>query len=394
MTFLPSQCALPRPNTMTSFFCLLAVLCSLLPTQVYGFAISSSKSDGKKLISSDNKTGGGGFGAKKNVVPSTHTPDTSDTTQALVQFLNSQNSIGLNDGTEVGFDTTTNRRGVYATIPFKKGEILCQIPSDCVLALSDPQLGGSDVPTMAHSGRNLLLMYIKDDQAKMVWKPYLDTLPTRDFQFDATPDFFSDEEIQALEFPRAIERAQQRQRDIQQVAQHEQDTMTFEELQFATWLASSRSFGIQMTSSEDVQMVGGVSAPTKSIRVMTPYLDLINHASNAPNAELHLIDPEKDEAWFAIRATRGIPEGKEVTICYGNGVDSSVELLLSHGFVPKDNKFDALMLKKGGDGCIESLDDWTTTLQEDEAALEAAEGNMRKVLEFRIKLKKAYADVK
>lgn len=370
---------------------LFSLFLSLLVTHINGFAISSSKSSGKKLISTDKNTGGGGFGAKKNVVPTTHTADTSPTTAALVQFLNPQNSKGLNEGIEVGFDIETNQRGVYATKPFKKGELLCKIPSDCVLALSDPQLGGSDVPTMAHSGRNLLLMYMNDDQAKVVWKPYLDTLPTRDFQFDATPDFFTNDEIQALEFPRAVERAQQRKQDIEEIAQKE--GMTVEELQFATWLASSRSFSIQMTAADDVQMPSGVSAPSKSIRVMTPYLDFINHSSNAPNAELHLIDPEKDEAWFAIRATRAIPEGKEVTICYGNGVESSVELFGSRGFVPKDNKFDALMLKKGGEGCIETLEEWSTTLEEDEAALETAEGNMRNVLALRIKLKKAYGDI-
>jgi len=324
------------------------------------------------------------------VVPATHTPDTSPTTLALIQFLNSQKSKGLNDGIEVGFDESIGLRGIYATRAFKKGELLCQIPSDCALALSDPQLGGSDVPTIAHGGRNLLLMYINDHQAKQTWKPYLDTLPTRDSQFAPTPDFYSDDVIQALEFPRAMERARQRKHEIEELALKE--GMTVEELQFATWLVSSRSFSIQITAG-DVQMPDGVSAPSKSIRVMTPFLDLINHSSNAPNAELHLIDPEKDEAWFAIRATRTIPEGKQVTINYGSGVDSSVELLGSYGFVPTENKFDALMLKKGGEGCIEHLEDWSTTLEEDESALETAEGNMRNILALRIKLKKSYAEI-
>jgi hypothetical protein len=106
-----------------------------------------------------------------------------------------------------------------------------------------------------------------------------------------------------------------------------------------------------------------------------------------------LIDPEKDEAWFAIRALKPIPKGSEITIQYGSGVDSSVELLNAYGFVPTSNKFDAMMLKKGGEDCIESLNDWTTTLQEDEEEFKSAEGNRRKTLALRIKLKKAYADL-
>ena len=374
----------------TMMFFRTAALLSLVAFHAHGFAISSSKSSNKKLLTNNRNTGGGGFGAKKNVVPTTHTRDDSPTTQALIQFLNSQNSKGLNDGVEVGFDVSTGLRGIYATRPFKKGELLCQIPSDCALALSDPQFGGSDVPTIAHAGRNLLLMYMDDEQAKQTWKPYLDTLPTRDSQFAPTPDFYSEKEIQALEFPRAIESAKQRKQEIEALAAKE--GMTVDELQFATWLVSSRSFSIQITAG-DAQLPNGVSAPSKSIRVMTPFLDLINHSSDAPNAELHLIDPEKDEAWFAIRAMRPIPEGKHVTISYGSGVDSSVELLGTYGFVPMENRFDALMLKKGGEGCIEKLEDWSTTLEEDEAALETAEGNMHNVLALRIKLKKAYADI-
>jgi hypothetical protein len=370
-----------RPQTV-------ALLLSFLTFQVDGFAISPSKSSKKKLMTNDRKgSGGGGFGAKTNVVPRTHTPDTSPTTQTLVKFLQSQKSKGLNDGTEIGYDTSTNLRGVYATRPFKKGEILCRIPSDCALTLSDPALGGSDVPTIAHAARNFLVMYQNDEQAKVTWKPYV---PTRDLLFDPTPDFYSEDELEQMEFPRAIERARQRRQEIEELAATEK--MSVEELQFANWLVSSRSFSIQFTAGDATS--GAVAANVqKSVRVLLPYLDMMNHSSNQPNAELHLIDPEMDEAWFAIQATRNIPEGKEVCICYGSGVNSSVEIMGDYGFVPTDNKFDALMLKKGGEGCIEHVSGWKTTLEDDLAALETAEGNMRIILALRIKLKQAYADI-
>lgn len=371
-----------------TFLRAVALVMSLFILQSSGFSVSSSKSNNKKLLTNDRKGGGSGFGVKRNVVPTTHTPDTSSTTEALVNFLQFQKSKGLNDGVEIGY-SSTGLRGMYTTCPFKKGELLCQIPSDCALALSDPELGGDDVPTMAHSGRNLILMYLNDEKAKQLWKPYLDTLPTREKQFDPTPDFFLDEEIQQLEFPRAVERAQQRKQEIESLAKKEEITM--EELQFATWLVSSRSFSIAIFAGDAVG--DRISKPSKSIRVLLPYLDMINHSSNNPNVELHLIDPEKDDAWVAIRATQPIQAGKQVTICYGTGVDSSVELQENYGFVPDDNKIDALMLKKGGEGCIEDESRWSTTLDEDLAAYQTAEGNMRNVLALRIKLKKAYADI-
>ena len=96
-------------------------------------------------------------------------------------------------------------------------------------------------------------------------------------------------------------------------------------------------------------------------------------------------------AWFAIRATRPIKAGKEITISYGaSGVETSAGLLMNYGFVPDENKIDAMFMKKGGDDCIASLDGWKTTLEEDEALMAAAAGNMLNVLKLRMKLKKAY----
>jgi hypothetical protein len=120
---------------------------------------------------------------------------------------------------------------------------------------------------------------------------------------------------------------------------------------------------------------------------------MANHSSDHNNAKLTLIDPEKDDAWFALEATRPIPAGKELVIAYGNGVESSAEILMNYGFVPQSNKIDKFMLKKGGDDCIASLDGWTTTLDEDKTMLPMAEDDatLKKILTFRIKLKEAYA---
>lgn len=355
---------------------------------VSSFAFTSSSSPKRKKIS--NKTnGGGGFGKVSDSVPIQHTADISEATSNLIEFLTSQKAAGINSGCEIGFSNESNIRGLFATKPFKKGEIICKIPSDLALALSNPELGGSDAPNVAFGGRNFLDMYQNHNVASKTWAPYLNTLPTKDQHFDASPDFFTDEEVEALEFPRAIEGAKTRLNEIAEIcAEYEMD---FHELQFATWLVSSRSFQISIDAGgptpdgDDL-----VSKPSKTIRVMVPFIDMINHSEEA-NAEVHIIDPEKDEAWFSIRAQRPIKAGKEISITYGTGYDTSYTLLQNYGFVADKNKIDAMMLKKGGDDVIES-DGWSTTLEEDENALKSStlSSAMRKILQFRCKMKSSY----
>ena len=203
-----------------------------------------------------------------------------------------------------------------------------------------------------------------------------------------TPDFYTDEEIAQLEFPMIVKQANERKSQI--AALSESTNIPFDELQFATWLVASRSFAIKISVDDSLVKEGAVSTAEKSIRVLLPYLDMINHSSDNANAELHLIDPEKDEAWFAIRATRPIKKGKEISISYGaSGVETSLGLLMNYGFVPDENKIDTLLLRNGGDDCL-GKDEWSTTLEDDEAQLSQATGNMANILKLRIKMKKAY----
>jgi len=381
------------------------LLCLLSLHHVNAFPMSSSQSSSKKNISNQKpKKAIQGFGKKSTKETIHHTVDTSETTSELIKFLTAQNTIGLSGedkGCEIGI-SNTGRRGIYTTRPYRKNDIICRIPSDCILALSNPDLGGDDTPTLAHCGRNFLDMYQNHPEGSKTWKAYLDTLPSLQETFDATPDFFTDEEIEAIEFPKMTDAVNKHLMEIAELCAASSDdgdgndSIPFEDLQFATWLVSSRSIKISMEDNDASKEVpDGVIAPrsNKSIRVMTPFLDMINHSSDNSNAELHLIDPEKDEAWFTIKANRNIKEGREITMSYGSGVMSSVDLLRQYGFVPEENKFDKYMLKKGGEGCIESLDGWSTTLKEDEALLKDSglTGNMRKVLQLRCQLKRSYS---
>jgi hypothetical protein len=364
--------------------CLLAFISRASP--VDSFAVKSKKASAQ--------SNGGGFGQKEEV--ELHSPDTSGETQKLLQFLQAQKATGLKD-VEIGNHLDTGVRGLFCTKKIKKGQMICKIPSDCALALSDPSKNGEDCPTMAHNGANFLTMYWDNDQARPIWAPYLDTLPRQGSpEFEPTPDFFDDEEIQLLEFPRLVSQAKERKQHVAQVAG--ETGIDAAKLQYATWLAASRSFEICLAPDNEndpkLDEKGQVIAKVeqKTIRVMVPFIDVANHSSDQPNAKLTLIDPEKDDAWFALEASRPITAGKEILIAYGNGVKSSVELLRDYGFVPKSNPIDSIMLGKGGDDSIASQDGWTTTLEEDKLMQSLAEDDptLKKILDFRVKLKEAY----
>mmetsp|Transcript_9346 Transcript_9346/g.21384 ORF Transcript_9346/g.21384 Transcript_9346/m.21384 type:complete len:382 (+) Transcript_9346:215-1360(+) len=375
---------------------LLPLLAIILPARdVSGFAVSSSSSPKRKVKTNQGKATGG-FGKKDDSVPITHTKDMSESTLNLENFLLQWKSEGLgsdDSGSEVGFDMDSGIRGMYANKSFRKGDIVCKIPSDVALALTDPSSATDVADGVADGAMNFIQWYASNEEAKQTWRAYLDTLPTKDMHFDPTPDFYSEQEIQALEFPKIVADTTERKQQIANLAQ-KSGVVSFDELQFATWLVASRSFAIKI-SVDDGELVreGAVSTREKVIRVLLPYLDMINHSSDNANAELHLIDPEKDDAWFAIRATRPIKKGKEISISYGaSGVETSLGLLSNYGFVPEENKIDELFLKKGGDNCIETLGGWSTTLAEDELELERATGNMVNVLKLRIKLKRSYPE--
>jgi len=376
-----------------------------LGTQLFGiaFVFSSAIYEANALARSKSKatgrSSGGGFGSGQTTTY-IHTPDTGEESERLLKFLSAQKAKGL-DNIDIGFDKETGRRGLFCTSKIKKNQKFCRIPSDCALALADPSKNGEDAPTSAHRGANLLEMYMKNEQAKQLWSPYLDTLPKEDSMFDQTPDFYIDEDLELLEFPRLINRAKERKKEIEEVAAER--GLTVDELQFATWLATSRQFkmNIQEPESEEDEIMpdqdesGNIiskGGEKKSIYVMVPFIDIANHSSDQPNCKLTLIDPEKDDAWFALEATRPIAAGKELVLAYGNGLESSVELFQNYGFVPSSNKIDELMLKKGGDDTIGSLDGWTTTLEEDKTMVEMAKDDpvLQKILKFRIRLKESY----
>jgi hypothetical protein len=333
-----------------------------------------------------------------------HDPDTSPAIASLLKFLTQQGSVGLLEngyGVEVGTCKTTGRRGLYCTTSYNKGEIVCQIPSDLALALSDPTklTASTEEVSLAKAGYNFLEMYVKNPEAKQAWKPYLDSLPTSAAQDGETPDFYTDEELELLEFPRIMNVAKERKQQLKDLVAASGGSMTEEELQYATWIVSSRAIQLSLGEDSSEPQVDDEGRPvlknaknSKTLGLLIPFIDLANHASNQPNACLHLIDPDKDDAWFALKATRNIAAGKELVHSYGSGIESSVELLGNYGFVPEENKVDAFMLNRGGD---DTEVQWSTTLEEDELMLkEVPDGTrLQTILQFRARIKRAQLEV-
>ena len=115
-------------------------------------------------------TSGTGFGLpSKSLQQQRHATDTSPQVQKLVQFLQQQGGGAELAGTEIAIDTVNGRRGLYATKNWSKDKIICKIPSDMALALSDPAKNGEDAPTIAHGGANFLNFYKKNEQAAQQW---------------------------------------------------------------------------------------------------------------------------------------------------------------------------------------------------------------------------------
>jgi SET domain len=373
----------------------------------HGLSVSSK--------ASSSSGGGTGFGASKTAWK-VHTTDDSRETHRLMQVLSSFPGAEVSN-VEIGFSPAEiGRRGLFAVKHVGKGKVICKVPSDFALAMSAPSSPGDDTvpPTLtpAQAGANFWSMYYNNPQAREQWSWYLDTLPDfASFARDSTPDCWAHDEIALLEFPRAVRQALERKERIEQVSA--EMGIDLPSLQYATWLVSSRGFSIAMSADgttanteEEVPRDerGQVLLPVgkddrPSIRVMVPLLDMANCNSANANCRWTIIDPEKDDAWFALEATRPIAPGKEITLAYGSGgaPHSSVELLNNYGFVPKnENLIDRLMLKKGGDDVLATAADWTTSCEEDVrmmAMLGPDDRAMQKALALRIRLKEAYEAV-
>jgi hypothetical protein len=311
----------------------------------------------------------------------------------LMEFLVDEECEGFGDGDygiEIGHSSINgvSLRGAFAKESFAAGDFLCAIPFPTTLVIQENE---TESTTDAERGLVFLKKYVENRNVEFSnnkWAPYLDCIGDGVGNcncFTPTPDFFSEEEIKLLEFPRLVNASMKRKLGIQNLA--EKEGIEVDHLQFATWLVKTRSFSIIKVNPEEGKM------RTKS--VLIPFLDMINHSSDNPNAELQVVEAKgEDESFYALRATRSIPANKEITIAYGTGKDSSVDLYLNYGFVPKTNPCDVELLRdKQGEDCFIRADQWSTSLEQDEHQSTTSEGSMLSILEFRSRMKRALKEV-
>lgn len=383
---------------------LLLLLLVLVATATSTQALAGRSASKRKKNAAGSDTGkGGGFGKtttnSKNM--GAYIPDDSSATRSLLEFLKEEEceGIGAEGGTEIGFCRTTGRRGLFAADDYQGGEMMLGIPFPCciTLAMDDVSVGEPSDAELGLRLMNLLSANENSNEKESAdFGPYFQSFPTREGNFDATPDFWTVPEIEQLEFPFIINKAMDRKESIADLARSE--NVDKSKLQFATWIVKSRGFTLlkpmMAASPPGTHDVGDATElPLTTIvskTVLMPYIDMINHSNpESANAQLQVLETKaEDESFYALQATRLIRKGTEITIAYGTGEENTADLLASYGFVPDKNTRDAKFMSESW-----SDHSWSTTLEEDEAALEGlteASGDnvMKKILNFRIRMKK------
>lgn len=173
------------------------------------------------------------------------------------------------------------------------------------------------------------------------YEPYTTNLPPVPASGDEaglTPDFWSKEFILGLEVPSYVKRILNRKQIVQEVAK--KNKVNEDELRWATWMMRSRRFTtwnmVDDPDKEDDESLFGVF-PVRGKKIeqiqgfLLPLIDMANHAHD-PNALLKISVNRwsrefDDTSTFALRALKPIKKGEEVTISYGDGDRTSLDLL-------------------------------------------------------------------
>ena len=206
-----------------------------------------------------------------------------------------------------------------------------------------------------------------------IWDPYICNLPEEPESGDEsglTPDFWSDDLIRELEIPSFIQEIMDRKNIVRIVA--EKNGVDENELRWATWMIRSRRFTtwdrVDDPSIDDSGSLMQKVIPKQVEQIkgfLLPLIDMANHA-NEPNAEMKVTvnkwTKKFDEtSSFALRALEPIRKDGEITISYGDGDWTCLQMMDKYGFFLEeseaDEKFDWKELKLLDYKSSTSLDD-------------------------------------
>ena len=275
---------------------------------------------------------------------------------ALYEWLNTSPLTNLKKVAVGEFDG--GLRGVMALQDIAPGEEIVAIPATLAIDL------GTDSSDPLPPARRLLAER-RADADEGEYAAYWAVLPQPDSPDLCTPDFFSDAELDMLQWPPLIDETRRRAAVLQKVLSadsggDEHDGMRM--LQWGVWTVLSRV----LTVVDPVDPAGH--------KLLIPFIDMFNHKGGTK----HYLTGRTDGM---LRVVAGAPvrAGEQIFIKYGIDATSNAEFVAHYGFYdpsPTAAAADADLVRQqaaaaggGGAAALDALRQ--TSLEEDEAALAA-----------------------
>ncbi|CAJ1935717.1 unnamed protein product [Cylindrotheca closterium] len=338
------------------YILLIALLIGTETDYCLALASNNKKRSRKKAVGPSRGFGG----IVLPPIEQSYTVDDSPSTKGLLEFLEDEEVEGL-DTLEIGH-SRNGLRGVFAKESIEEGEYICAIPFVSTILVDETFVDSSEVDSDLRSANkieNAVKFHKMMETEAEKWSKYFDCLPTQeDDNFDATPDFWSDEDIKTLEVPVLVENMLHRKQEIEKASK--ETGIELQELQLAAWLVQSRAFTtlkkVAMLDPDDPDNLKKEGLLQRTILI--PFIDFLNHASMSPNAEMQVIETKAyEESFYALVAKRKIAKGKEVRIQYGTGHETSFDLFSKYGFLPEDNQSNDFEYLRSSEVTLKNLQD-------------------------------------
>ncbi|CAM9481558.1 unnamed protein product [Phaeothamnion confervicola] len=319
-----------------------------------------------------------GFGSKPASAAGTLLRDAE--TMALAKWLETNGA----DMRRVAVADFNGLRGVMALQDIPKGDAIIRVPSGAAVYLGDEGPG----PEMLA----MQLLKLRSDPDSR-WSPYFASLPAPGGPDLTTTDFFTEDELDMLQFPPVADETRRRLARCRSLyddvvlpqveigSAFHNAKLSLEDLKWALFVVVSRVLSV--LRMDDV---------TYS-KLLIPGIDLFNHRAGAPHILRGRLAPGST---LEIVAGEYVKAGEEITIEYMGGGARSDRMVQDYGFLdPAVDDVGWLRQMPAGAAASAAAQDALrqTSLEEDEALL-AAGGlppRAKLAVEFRMLLKRAVA---
>ena len=272
-------------------------------------------------------------------------------------------------------------RGVMALKDLAPGDEIVAIPGPSAINLGSQ----SDDPVRAALA---LLAAQERDAAAGERQAYWQLLPPPDAADLCTPDFFSEKELQMLQWPPLVTEVRGRSAAMRKAlgdTAPSGDTSIemlgiaggrMRQLRWATFLVLSRVLTVQ-----------GPAGSSSLNKLLIPFIDMFNHRASCK----HYLTGRTD-GMLRVVAGEPVKAGEQVHIVYGTDATTNAEMLGHYGFVDAGAAAADQRLVAASPQMLPALE--RTSVAEDEALLAAAEPlpyNEQLAVRFRLALKRGAA---